>query len=214
MTDTFVHADENEALSSRKDTYTRLSELATRRHTLRKPSWQAHLPRIFRDLQTDSRDFYDRKALAQLFHVGERQAGNILRRVSDCKVDRAFMVSRTHLMESLEALTGPDWKTTETRRVEALNDDILKEIRLGKDKLFAKNYALPAGAKLPEGTAFIHPPEDDKTGIFAMTFNSAEELLGKLAQVADAAANDPMGFQHAVESEGLRPAQEGLEVKP
>jgi hypothetical protein len=157
------------------------------------PQWLLRLPAIIDELEAVPAPVVDRAVVERVFRVRRRRAIQLLGDFGGYQSGRTFLVDRDSLLHRLRGLAGGDRFTYEKRRRERLSES-LERVRqerqavripvavpqaLGDDRTLP---ALPAGTRLEPGRLTVE-------------FAGVEELLGKLYQLAQAAAGDFQGFE-------------------
>jgi hypothetical protein len=152
-----------------------------------KPRWLLHIPAILDRLASLEVPVLDRASIEELFGVRRRQAVHLLNAFGGYQLGRTFAVDRLALMKRLEKVQDdPDFRREASRRLrlsETLSD--LREhasavrvpLPVNRSALFEERTGLPEGVAI-EGTRLT------------VEFRSAEDLLGRLYELARLAASD------------------------
>ena len=161
-----------------------------------KAAWLLKIPEIVSLLETFDVPVVDRAIVEHLFGLRRRQAIELLHRFGGYQAGRTFLVDRLRLIDQLRRLAEQDEFQAESRRKERLEHafDQLRRHRSAarvripmQPDVCGRNLAdLPAGVALEPGQLRIE-------------FFSAEDLLGKLYELAQAASNDFDRFRAAAE---------------
>jgi len=153
-----------------------------------KPRWHADLDRIRASAAALPSPFLDRRAVEKLFHLGPRQANNLMRSLGGYRIGPSAVVSRDDLLLKLDNLAGKRGyqaqATRKARVVEAL-DEIRSQAR---PRRIAAPPARPSGSALPEGARITAPGE------LTITFSSPEDLLGRVLGLAQSASGNFAAF--------------------
>ena len=147
-------------------------------------------------LETFDVPVVDRAIVEHLFGLRRRQAIELLHRFGGYQAGRTFLVDRLRLIDQLRRLAEQDEFQAESRRKERLEQafEQLRHYRAASHvripvppDVFSRKLAeLPAGVALEPGHLRIE-------------FSGAQDLLGKLYELAQAASNDFDRFRAAVE---------------
>lgn len=138
----------------------------------------------------------DRGAVEQLFGLGRRQAIHLLRRFGGYLVGGALVVERAALAGRLESLRRGAGYEREERRQQRLQGKIdqLRRFRA------AARVRIPVRADVFSRRVRDLPPGVSlRPGNLQVEFRTCAELLEKLFEIGQAAANDFETFQAAVE---------------
>jgi hypothetical protein len=160
-------------------------------------AWLLKIPEIIRMLQAFEVPVVDRATIERLFGLRRRQAIELLHRLGGYQTSRTFLVDRHLLIEHLQRLAAGEEFDRESRRRERLDGSIDQlrrhqtaarvRIPVPPDVYNRKLKDLSAGVALEPGHLHV-------------AFSGAEELLGKLYELAQAASNDFDRFRAAAES--------------
>ena|SRR5579862_7622673 len=160
-------------------------------------SWYLRVPEIVAQLHTPTAPpFLDRQAVENLFRLRRRQAIRLMGLCGGYQVGKTFLVDRSSLLYYLDRLTRAglvDEALTRKRRVsDALNESVnfiaaqQTRIRIDSDSLDRPAVALPPAIEL------VAP------GKLQISYDSAADLLARVAELAAAAADDFPLFQKMV----------------
>jgi hypothetical protein len=162
-----------------------------------KAAWLLKIPEIIRMLQAFEVPVVDRATIERLFGLRRRQAIELLHRLGGYQTSRTFLVDRHLLIEHLQRLAAGEEFDRESRRRERLDGSIDQlrrhqtaarvRIPVPPDVYNRKLKDLSAGVALEPGHLHV-------------AFSGAEELLGKLYELAQVASNDFDRFRAAAES--------------
>ena len=163
-----------------------------------KPRWHADLDRIRASVATLPSPFVDRQAVEKLFHLGPRQANNLMRSLGGYKIGPSAVVSREDLLLKLDDLAGKRGYqaqiTRKARVVEAL-DEVRSQAR---PRRIAPPPARQPGSALPEGARISAPGE------LTITFSSPEDLLGRVLGLAQSASGNFAAFAAGLKDDAGR----------
>ena len=167
------------------------------------PQWLLRLPEIIEELAALSAPVIDRSVIERVFRVRRRRAIHLLGWFDGYQAGRTFLVERDSLLRQLRNLAAGERFTFEKRRHEKLTDS-LERIRSERQ---AARIAVPVLAAPNPGAAVagLPPGVQLRRGCLTVDFDGVQELLGKLYQIAQAAAADFSGFEAAA-SGGTQPA--------
>lgn len=157
--------------------------------------WLLRLPRILEELEALDVPVLDRAAVEQLFGLRRRRAIELMHSFDPYQVGKTFLLDRVRLIERLRQMLDAPEFTREQRRKQRLAE-ALDELRRHR---VAAEVSLPVAAEalgrkmadLPAGVSL-------SPGELRVEFQSAEQLLAKLFELAQAAANDFERFQQVV----------------
>ena len=164
-----------------------------------KAQWLLQLPAIVEALKCFDVAVVDRAIIERTFGMGRRRAIQFLHQVGGYQAERTFLVDRLQLIARLEALQAGEEFERESRRRVRLEDALERfrrhtaaarvTIPIAPGTLDLRLSTLPPGIELGPGT-------------LRLEFNSATELLQKLFELAQTAANDFERFEAAVSVRG------------
>lgn len=163
-------------------------------------SWYLRVPEIVAQLHTPTAPpFLDRPAIESLFRLRRRQAIRLMGTCGGYQVGKTYLVDRDALLLFLDCLvrTGVvDAAAQRRRRVrdalcESANFAVAQSIRFPTDPV-GQNGRL---GDLPAGIELIAP------GKLQISYDGATNLLARIAQLAESAANDFPRFQKTVEGQ-------------
>jgi hypothetical protein len=159
-----------------------------------KPQWILRVPEILAALEQLTVPVVDRAMVEQLFELRRRQAIELLHRFGGYQAGRTFLIDRYELMDRLRAVQEEDSFIWEVRRRERLESDLQKVRR----KREAEQVRIPVTGDV-FGATVSDLAEDIrlKPGCLEIHYSDTEDLLAKLFQLAQAAANDYLSFQQA-----------------
>lgn len=161
-----------------------------------KPAWLLKIPQIVAMLESFDVPVVDRAVIEHLFGLRRRQAIELLHRLGGYQAGKTFLVDRHLLIEHLQRWASGEEFERESRRRERL-DHAVDEMRrchaaarvripVPGDVYNRKLADLSAGVALQPGHLHVE-------------FSGAEELLGKLFELAQVASNDYDRFRATVE---------------
>jgi hypothetical protein len=158
--------------------------------------WLLQLPSILENLKALPVPVIDRAIFEKLFHLRRRRAIELLHQFGGFQAGRTFLIDRHHLISELEKLRlDPDFECEQQRkkRLSGVIDEALRHkagatvvLPVGPDSWSRRMADLPAGICFESGRLIVQ-------------FEKAEELLGKLFELAKAAHNDFEAFCTAAE---------------
>lgn len=162
------------------------------------PLWYRRVPEILRQLRTPGMPpILDRSSVEELFCVSRRQAIRLLGAASGYQVGKTFIVDREALIGYLEGLeksgAAPEARIRKQRVALAISEVANHaeaqriQIRTSPDTLRLRPASLPAAIDL------VAP------GKLQISYESAEELLTRVVELAAAAANDFPAFRKLYE---------------
>ena len=160
------------------------------------PLWLLHLPRIIEELRRLEVPVLDRAAIEKLFGLKRRQAIQLLHRFGGYQAGRTFLVDRQELLEQLEAIRDGETFRYEQRRRRRL----VAELETVRKYLQAAAVKIPLRPQARYQIATLPPDVDLQPGQLRVEFDGVEDLLSKLFELAQSAANDFVRFRNAVES--------------
>ena len=161
-----------------------------------KTVWFMKIPEILEQLEAFDVPVLDRAMIEKVFGLGRRQSIELLHRVGGYQAGRTFLVDRHRLIEYLRRLADGEEFLRESRRRE----------RLGKTLDEMRRHQAAARIKIPVppdvfdcNVADLSKGVRLEPGHLNVEFTSALDLLGKLYELSQAAANDFDRFRAAVE---------------
>ena len=168
-----------------------------------KPAWLLKIPEIVTMLESFDMPVVDRAIIERLFGLRRRRAIELLHRLGGYQAGRTFLVDRHVLIENLRRLAAGEEFDRESRRKERL-DGAIDQLRRHQT---AARVSIPVPpdvynrklADLSAGVAL-------EPGHLHVAFSGAEELLGKLYELAQVASNDFDRFRAAAEPVDRRTA--------
>ena len=164
-----------------------------------KAQWLLQLPAIVEALKCLDVAVVDRAIIERTFGVGRRRAIQFLHQFGGYQAGRTFLVDRLQLIARLEALQAGEGFEQESRRRVRL-EEALERIRrhtaaarvripIAPGTLGLRLSTLPPGIELGPGTLKVE-------------FREAQDLLQKLFELVQAAANDFERFEVAASVRG------------
>lgn len=164
-----------------------------------KKTWLLRVPQIRAELAGMEVPVIDRAVFERVFGVRRRRAIQLMHFFGGYQCGQAFLIDRVELLRQLEPIEASSEFVLEHRRRQRLNES-LEKVRRARA---ADRVTLPGAAaapardltNLPAGI-FLQP------GQVRMEFKGAEDLLAKLFELAQAAANDFEAFCEAVSDGG------------
>jgi len=138
----------------------------------------------------------DRALFERIFRVRRRRAIQLMQYFGGWQTGQAFLVDRLELLRQLEPLEASADYALERRRRErlvAVLENLRRQRRAGQ-------VVLPVEAALREQNVDGLPAGVQlNAGSLSVRFEGAEDLLGKLYQLSQTAANDFDAFRRAAE---------------
>lgn len=161
-----------------------------------KPAWLLRIPEIVEQLEAFGVPVVDRAIVERLFGLHRRQAIELLHRFGGYQAGKTFLIERHHLIEQLAQLAKSEEFQSEIVRKERL-DQAIDQLRRDRMALQVKIPVPPdvwgrRMATLPLGIRL-------EAGRLQVDFESSEELLAKLFELAQVAKNDYDRFCAAAE---------------
>jgi hypothetical protein len=160
-----------------------------------KALWLLHIPEIVAQLEALEVPVVDRAVIERLFGLRRRRAIELLHRFGGYQADRTFLLDRRQLMDYLRRLAEGEDFQVEIRRKERLEhtvDQLRRNqaaaqvtIRVPPEVRSRKIAGLSAGVALEPGHLHIE-------------FQGTEDLLSKLYELSQAAANEFEKFDAVV----------------
>ena len=168
-----------------------------------KALWLLQIPEIVSLLETFDVPVVDRAIVERLFGLRRRQAIELLHRFGGYQAGRIFLVDRHLLIENLRRLADGEEFQRESRRKERL-DRAVDQLRRNRTAARVKIPVQPdvCSRKL----AGLSPGVSLEAGHLHIAFSGAEDLLGKLFELSQAASNDFDRFRAAAEPAEQRSA--------
>jgi len=158
----------------------------------RRREWTSRLDVAVEELRSLPCPVVDRAAVEKLFGVSPRQALRILARMGAYRAGKGLQLGRDELVRRLEEMGRDETVVFESRRRERIAG-LLEQVRR---ELAAKRVPIRGardGVKgLPEGVS-VRP------GRLAIEYGTAEELLARLLELAQAIAVDYERFREQAE---------------
>jgi len=161
-----------------------------------KGSWLLRVPEICQDVAALDVPVVDRILFERLFHVRRRRAIQLMHTLGGYQTGQALLIDRAVLRQQLEALeAGTEFAIEHGRRQRLL--DSLEKVRRHRA---AATVRIPVASEAAERSVASLP-----AGIFLkadglrVEFRGAEDLLGKLYTLAQAAGNDFEAFKALVD---------------
>jgi hypothetical protein len=159
------------------------------------PQWLLRLPQIVEELAALDRPVLDRATIERVFRLKRRRAIELMHRFQGYQAGRTFLLDRLQLLGQLQRLLESPEFLGEVHRKERLTEALEKirkqrraarvELPVAADVLKRKMRDLPPGINL-------------RPGLLEVDFQTPEELLAKLFELAQAISNDYEAFQEFV----------------
>ena len=166
-----------------------------------KPQWFQRLPEIIEEVSALTVPVVDRAILEKIFQLKRRATINLMARFGGYQVGKTYLVDQQKLIALLtEIQQGEDYQFEIRRRERVL--DLLDKARKQRAAVAVSVPVEPDVyqriiPELPEGVSL-------KPGELTITAESAEDLLRKLFELAQAISNDFDRFRQVVEDAGDR----------
>ena len=161
-----------------------------------KRQWLLRVPEIRQDVAALDVPVLNRTLFEHLFHVGWRRAIDLMHTFGAYQTGQALLIDRVVLLRQLEALeAGTEFAIEQGSKHRLL--DSLEKVRKHRA---AAAVRIPVADEAAERTMASLPP-----GIFLQSdslrvdFSGAEDLLGKLYELAQTVGNDFEAFRAVVE---------------
>ena len=158
-----------------------------------KKTWLLRLPAIREELSQLDLPVIDRATFERLFGVRRRRAVQLMHYFGGYQAGRTFLIDRLALLRQLEPLEASTEFALEHRRRQRLVESLeqLRRSRAGARVTIPVNPT-QTRARLPD-CVYLH------RGTLWMEFDNVEDLLTKLYQLSQAAAEDFASFRAAAE---------------
>ena len=167
-----------------------------------KPRWLLQIPAIIESLSALNSPVVDRSVCERLFSLRRRRAIDLMHQFGGYQAGNTILIDRLALIEKLREIEADPGTVNERRRKERLSKQLdtlhlhraatQVSIRVSADVYCRQIHELPEGVRLEAGRLTIE-------------FAGAEQLLSKLFELSQAAANDFDRFCMVVEPQ--RPEQ-------
>lgn len=160
----------------------------------RRPEWIHRLNAALAQLDTLTAPTLDRRAIEVLLNVSPRQAIRILHRLCGHQAGQALVIGRAELRQKLTELAANGEVRFERSRHGRVGEELA---RIGSARN-ARRIAVesPASSDLAQ----LSPGIRLGAGKLEIAFQSGEDLLSLLLELAQAIAADPERFQQRMES--------------
>jgi hypothetical protein len=160
------------------------------------PEWLHRVPDICTQLQALHAPVVDRAVIERLFGVRRRQAIQLMHRFGGYQAGKTFLLETGRLAQNLQALAD----TPEFHEVEHQKRRLSSTLDQAWQNRTAHTFRIPVSpssrdrvvADLPPGITLI-------PGRLMVEFTGVEDLMSKLYEVAQAAANDFDAFSAATQ---------------
>lgn len=164
----------------------------------RQPQWHPYVPSALATLRALPCPVVDRAGIERLFHLHRRDAIRLMHRFGALQSGKTFLIDRLDLISRLEALQSSENYRYERKRRNRLVD----ELNRTDAKLRQTNIRIPVTdgiwsrrlESLP-GAIRLEP------GALHVGFQTTEDLLACLMELAVAISNDLDGFRQRYESQ-------------
>lgn len=157
-----------------------------------KPRWLLRIPEIIGHVRELRVPVIDRPIVEQLFDLKRRRAIELMHQFGGYQAGRTFLIDRLRLLDCLDQLRKGEEFSAEAKRRERLSAGLstLRRYHVGttiaipvRPEVFSTRMKqLNEGVRIASGQLMIE-------------FSSTEDLLSKLFELAQAAANDFETFQ-------------------
>jgi hypothetical protein len=163
-----------------------------------KASWLLQIPEIVAQLEVCDIPVIDRAMVERLFGLRRRRAIELMHQFGGYQAGRTFLIDRRLLIRNLQQLTEGEDFQAERQRKKRL-DETLDEFRAFQS---AARVKIPVRADMTQQKmAGLSPAVGLEPGHLHIEFSGAEDLLSKLYELSQAAANDFDRFRAAAEPE-------------
>ena len=158
------------------------------------PAWYQRIPGILARLRLpNAPPVLDRTAVEELFGLQRRQAIRVLNSAGGYQVGKTFIVGRDILIQFLEGIAGsPPVRQSRARQLRVAA--VLKEAADLAEASRVEIRPVPAPASgaeagLPRAVELLGP------GKLQISYEDAEDLLGRIVELASAAADNFPAFR-------------------
>lgn len=162
----------------------------------RKTEWIHRVPPAIAALETISAPVVDRAVLSQVLEISARQALRILQAAGASRAGNSLIIDRQILIAWLNGVHAQDHVVYETRRRERLAEQLDQQRQIQR----ARQIMLPVRpeARSQQTMTDLGGNIRLRPGVLEVQFTSAEDLLGSLFRLAQAASNDFLAFEAAL----------------
>ena len=174
-------------------------------------SWMMRIPDVISELERISAPVVDRAVFQKVFGVKRRRAIELMQRFGGFRSGNTVLVDRPGLIAGLhELLHGPDFRRECTRKQKLIDElDLLHRNREGA------RIVLPVSPDVQQRTSYDLPQGLLlEPGRLTVTFSGAEDLFGKLFELAQAAVNEFDGVRDAVSAHTVHASIAFLRATP
>ncbi len=158
----------------------------------RQPQWFPQLTSAIETIELSRSPVFDRAGLETLLRVSRRSAIRLLNEWGGYQVGKTFLIGRDDLLAALRAVQIGETYLRESLRRERLDahlDNARSYLRSRQVKLSVPAQQGYGAAALPLGIDVIAP------GVLAVQFSTPEDLLGRLYELVQTAAQDLGRFE-------------------
>jgi len=155
-----------------------------------KPTWWARIGEIVATLEMSDAVVVDRLAAESLFRVRSRRAVQLMTLFGACEAGGAAVIERERLLTKLRDLRETGAFQEEGRRSVGEALEILRRRRAGEKVRIAVEPEI-----FSSGIGSVPDAVQIRTGSLEIAFRDCEDLLHKLVELSQAAANDFENFQ-------------------
>jgi hypothetical protein len=161
----------------------------------RKTEWIHRVPAALATLEAIPAPVIDRSALSRALEISDRQALRILQAAGASRAGNSLIIDRQALIAWLKGVRGQDHVLYETRRRERLAEQLDQQRQIQR----ARQIVLPVEPAVRSQTMVgLGANIRLRPGVLEVQFTSAEDLLGSLFRLAQAASNDFLAFEAAL----------------
>lgn len=159
----------------------------------RKAEWIHRIGQAVTELESIQAPLIDRAAVERLLGVSPRQALRILNGLSAQPAGRNLLIGRRELIDKLNAVATSGQVQWEHRRRERVETELhrLRKAMAARGKTLPVDREPPRLPGLPQGVRL-------EPGRLEIRFQTGDELLGRLFELAQAVADNPADFHSAV----------------
>lgn len=153
----------------------------------RQPQWFPQLTSAIDTIELSPSPVFDRAGLETLLRVSRRSAIRLLNEWGGYQLGKTFLIDRDDLLAALRAVKLGETYLRESRRRERLDanlDNTRSYLRSRLIKLPVPAQQGYSAAAMPPGIEVI------ALGVLAVQFSTAEDLLGRLYELVQIAAED------------------------
>lgn len=160
------------------------------------PSWVAGVSDILYTIRSGDQEWFTRADIETLLGLQSRQAQKIMAEAGAEKDGKAYLLSRSHLIEYLERV-APDERERVRRLAERIT--VLREEFIKRPKLLVEMPTREVEQLERDGLAGLPAEITLEPGRITLDFGTDEEALQLLLRLSVAIARDRLEFARVVE---------------